>query len=81
MRLGFLSEIAALAEALDVAEKAGFVREQIADLILAGAAASPIVKMKLPRMIARDFEATDFALYLILIFNSWSMRAWRKMLI
>ena len=60
------AQIAALAEALDVAEKAGFGREQIADLILAGAAASPIVKMKLPRMIARDFEATDFALYLML---------------
>src|SRR5271166_2901132 len=60
------AQIAALAEALDVAVKAGFGREQIADLILAGAAASPIVKMKLPRMIARDFEATDFALYLML---------------
>ena len=49
-----------------MAEKAGFAREQIADLILAGAAASPIVKIKLPRMIARDFEAMDFALYLML---------------
>ena len=60
------AQIAALAEALDVAEKAGFDREQVSDLILAGASASPIVKMKLPRMIAHDFEPTDFALYLML---------------
>jgi 3-hydroxyisobutyrate dehydrogenase len=59
-------QMAALAEALEVAKKAGFKKEQISDLILGGAAASPIVKLKLPRMLARDFEPTDFALNLML---------------
>jgi 3-hydroxyisobutyrate dehydrogenase len=59
-------QIAALAEALEVAKKAGFKNEQISDLILGGAPASPIVKLKLPRMLARDFEPADFALNLML---------------
>ena len=59
-------QIAALAEALEVAKKAGFRDEQISELILGGAPASPIVKLKLPRMLARDFEPTDFALNLML---------------
>jgi 3-hydroxyisobutyrate dehydrogenase len=59
-------QIAALAEALEVAKKAGFKNEQISELILGGAPASPIVKLKLPRMLARDFEPTDFALNLML---------------
>ena len=60
------AQIAALAEALEVAKKAGFKKEQISELILAGAAASPIVKLKLPRMLERDFEPADFALHLML---------------
>ena len=59
-------QIAALAEALEVAKKAGFKDEQISDLILGGAPASPIVKLKLPRMLGRDFEPADFALNLML---------------
>ncbi len=59
-------QIAALAEALEVAKKAGFRDEQISELILGGAPASPIVKLKLPRMLAQDFEPTDFALNLML---------------
>ncbi len=59
-------QIAALAEALEVAKKAGFRDEQISELILGGAPASPIVKLKLPRMLTRDFEPTDFALNLML---------------
>jgi 3-hydroxyisobutyrate dehydrogenase len=59
-------QIAALAEALEVAKKAGFKNEQISELILGGAPASPIVKLKLPRMLARDFEPADFALHLML---------------
>ena len=59
-------QIAALAEALAVAKKAGFRDEQISELILGGAPASPIVKLKLPRMLAQDFEPTDFALHLML---------------
>ena len=60
------TQVAALAEALDVARKAGFKNEQISDLILGGAPASPIVKLKLPRMLAHDFEPADFALHLML---------------
>ena len=60
------AQTAALAEALDLAAKAGFKPELISDLVLAGAAASPIVKIKLPRMLAGDFDQTDFALYLML---------------
>ena len=59
-------QIAALAEALEVAHKAGFSNEQISDLILGGAAASPIVKLKLPRMLGHDFELADFAVHLML---------------
>src|ERR1700722_1096092 len=59
-------QIAALAEALAVAKKAGFKDEQISELLLGGAPASPIVKLKLPRMLAQDFEPTDFALNLML---------------
>jgi 3-hydroxyisobutyrate dehydrogenase len=59
-------QIAALAEALAVAKKAGFKDEQISELILGGAPASPIIKLKLPRMLAQDFEPTDFALNLML---------------
>jgi 3-hydroxyisobutyrate dehydrogenase len=60
------AQTAALAEALDVAGKAGFKDDQVSDLILSGAAASPMVKLKLPRMLAGDFDQTDFALYLML---------------
>ncbi len=60
------AQTAALAEAVDVANKAGFKPEQVSDLILSSAAVSPIVKMKLPRMLAGDFDQTDFALYLML---------------
>ena len=60
------TQVAALAEALAVAGKAGFKKEQISDLILGGAAASPIVKLKLPRMLEHDFEPADFAVHLML---------------
>lgn len=59
-------QIAALAEALEVARKAGFKDEQISELILGGPAASPMIKLKLPRMLAQDFEPPDFALNLML---------------
>ena len=60
------TQLAALAEALEVAEKAGFKKEQISELILGGAAASPIVKLKAPRMLEGDFEPADFAVHLML---------------
>jgi 3-hydroxyisobutyrate dehydrogenase len=59
-------QIAALAEALEVARKAGFKDEQISELILGGPAASPMIKLKLARMLAEDFEPADFALNLML---------------
>ncbi|HEY1779073.1 MAG TPA: NAD(P)-dependent oxidoreductase [Roseiarcus sp.] len=60
------TQMAALAEALAVARKAGFKDEQISELILGGAPASPIVKLKLPRMLEQDFEPADFAVHLML---------------
>ena len=60
------AQIAALAEALDVARKAGFRPVQISSLILNGAASSPIVKLKLPSMLNGDFDEPDFALSLML---------------
>jgi 3-hydroxyisobutyrate dehydrogenase len=59
-------QVAALAEALAVAEKAGFKKERISELILGGAPASPVVKLKLPRMLELDFEPADFSLHLML---------------
>ncbi len=59
-------QVAALAEALDVARKAGFRPVQISSLILNGAALSPIVKMKLPNMLSGDYDQPDFALSLML---------------
>ena len=58
-------QTAGLAEALAFARKSGFAPEQISALIGAGAAASPIVRGKLPRMIEGEFDETDFALYLM----------------
>ena len=60
------AQVAALAEALGVARKAGFRPVQISSLILNGAALSPIVKLKLPRMLERDYDETDFGLSLML---------------
>jgi 3-hydroxyisobutyrate dehydrogenase len=59
------TQTAGLAEALAFARKSGFASEQISSLIRAGAAASPIVQLKLPRMIEGEFDETDFALYLM----------------
>jgi 3-hydroxyisobutyrate dehydrogenase len=60
------AQVAALAEALDVARKAGFRPVQISSLIVNGAALSPIVKLKLPRMLENDYDDTDFGLSLML---------------
>ncbi len=55
-------QLSALAESLALAEAAGVDMEQAQQLILEGASASPIVKMKLPRMMERRYDDTDFAL-------------------
>jgi 3-hydroxyisobutyrate dehydrogenase len=53
---------AALGEALALAEAAGVNMEQAVQLITNGAGSSFIVQNKLPRMIERQYEDTDFAL-------------------
>jgi 3-hydroxyisobutyrate dehydrogenase len=60
------TQAAGLAEALAFATKSGFTPDRIAALIGSSAAASPIVQVKLPRMIDGQFDETDFALYLML---------------
>ncbi len=60
------AQTAALAQATNLARKAGFNPEQISALILNGAGASPIVQAKLPSMLDRHFDQTDFALRLML---------------
>ncbi len=59
------TQAAGLAEALAFARKSGFTPDQISALIGSSAAASPIVRLKLPRMIEGEFDETDFALYLM----------------
>ena len=59
------TQAAGLAEALAFARKSGFAPDQISALIGSSAAASPIVQLKLPRMIEGEFDETDFALYLM----------------
>jgi 3-hydroxyisobutyrate dehydrogenase len=54
--------IATVSEALVLARRAGFDLKQASALILAGAAASPIVQMKMPRLLEHRFGDTDFAL-------------------
>jgi 3-hydroxyisobutyrate dehydrogenase len=59
------TQIASLAEAINLARKAGFTPEQIESMILNGSAASPIVQIKLPRMLEHNYDDADFALYLM----------------
>jgi 3-hydroxyisobutyrate dehydrogenase len=55
-------QVAAAAEAVALAEKAGFDRTKATELIGGGGLGSPLVKMKMPRMAALDFGHADFAL-------------------
>ena len=54
--------MAALAEALALAEKAGLDQETVTQALSTGAVSSPIVKGKLPRMNSRNYANPDFAL-------------------
>src|SRR5262249_60468987 len=54
--------VATAAEAIALAEKAGFDPAQTLDLIANGPAASGIVRFKMPRFTERRFDAPDFAL-------------------
>ncbi len=55
-------QIASAAEALALAEKAGLDRREVAAVIAGSGLASPLVKMKMPRMAELDFDRADFAL-------------------
>jgi 3-hydroxyisobutyrate dehydrogenase len=59
------AQLASLAEALTLAEKAGIAPSRAADLIRSSVVASPAVAAKLPRMIARRFSEPDAALRLV----------------
>jgi 3-hydroxyisobutyrate dehydrogenase len=58
--------LAALGKALALAERSGFDREQAAQLILASAAASPIVQGKIKRMLEHEYGEPDFSVKLML---------------
>jgi 3-hydroxyisobutyrate dehydrogenase len=59
-------EVAAVAEALVLAGKAGFDRKRAADILAASGIASPVIQQKVARMAAGHFGDTDFALGLML---------------
>jgi 3-hydroxyisobutyrate dehydrogenase len=52
----------ALAEGLNLAEQAGLNMQEVVPLIINGSVGSPIVKGKAARMVARDYDDTQFAL-------------------
>jgi 3-hydroxyisobutyrate dehydrogenase len=52
----------ALAEAMTLAGQGGLNLEQVVSILNNAAPGSPMVKAKAPRMIAHDFEQTDFSL-------------------
>lgn len=56
------AQVAALSEGLALAEAAGLDMEQVVSLILNGATSSRIVQAKLPRMVERRYDDTEFAL-------------------
>jgi 3-hydroxyisobutyrate dehydrogenase len=55
-------EVAMLAEALRLAEKAGFKAAQAGSLIANAGVASPVIQAKIARMVEHKFSDTDFAL-------------------
>jgi 3-hydroxyisobutyrate dehydrogenase len=56
------AQMTALAEAVALAEASGLNMEQVNQLILNGAGASGIVRGKLPRMMQRRYDDTEFSL-------------------
>jgi 3-hydroxyisobutyrate dehydrogenase len=59
-------QVSVLAEAVALADRAGFDPEVVRGLIEASASASPSVKAKLPRMLGHEYGAPDFMLSLML---------------
>jgi 3-hydroxyisobutyrate dehydrogenase len=56
------THIAVVSEGLTLARKAGLDMQQVTTLIASGAGASPIVKMKLPRLTEHNHDNNDFSL-------------------
>ncbi len=56
------AQMTAASEGLALAEKAGLDRRQVAAINAVSGTASPVVKMKMPRIAELDFETPDFAL-------------------
>src|SRR5258706_3167222 len=54
--------IAAVSEGIVLAERAGLDMQQVVSIILNGPSASPMVKLKLDRMMTRNYDNTDFSL-------------------
>jgi 3-hydroxyisobutyrate dehydrogenase len=59
-------EVAMLAEALTLAEKAGFDKALAGKMIGESGVASPVIQMKIARMVERNYANPDFALDLML---------------
>jgi 3-hydroxyisobutyrate dehydrogenase len=55
-------QVASISEALLLAERTGLDMQQVTTMLINGAPASPIVKTKIDRIIARDYDETHFAL-------------------
>lgn len=68
-------QIAALAEGLTLAERAGLDMEQVVPFLINAAPGSPIVKGKAARMAARDYGDTQFALRWMHKDASYAMQA------
>src|SRR5258708_17894909 len=60
MRVGV--NIAAVSEGIVLAERAGLDMQQVVSIILNGPSASPMVKLKLDRMMTHNYDNTDFSL-------------------
>ncbi len=54
--------IAAVSEGIVLAERAGLDMQQVVSIILNGPSASPMVKLKLDRMMTHNYDNTDFSL-------------------
>lgn len=55
-------QVASISEALLLAERTGLDMQQVTTMLTNGAPASPIVKTKIDRIVARDYDETHFAL-------------------
>lgn len=55
-------QVASISEALRLAERTGLRMDEVLNMLTNGAPASPIVKMKIERVAARDYEDVHFAL-------------------